>query len=162
MTYPVRCQQREASGPASAWRTCHHFSGMDCQEVPFHCKITGMRLPKEPTAQPRPDGRIETAASTAQPGAGTARREVPFQCSVRDGPAVLVPTAQALSADEALTASRASPSGAGGFGLGVRLHRAPFQCRITVRTVTVAGTKDVPAAQAFLADVAATPPSEYV
>src|SRR5215831_17258164 len=159
MTYPVRCQQREASGPASAWRTCHHFSGMDCQEVPFHSKITGMRLPKEPTAQPRPDGRIDTPARSAQPGADTARHEVPVQCSVRDGPALLLPTAQALSAEEALTARRASPSGEGGFGLGMRLHRAPFQCSITVRTVTVAGTKEVPTAQAFLAEVAATPPS---
>ncbi len=73
------------------------------------------------------------------------------------GPVVttMVPTAQALSGDEALTASRKSPSGAGGFGLGVRLHRAPFQCRITVWPVTELSMA-LPTAQAFVAEVAAT------
>ena len=39
----------------------------------------------------------------------------------------------------------------------MRFHRAPFQCRITVWPKL-----EAPTAQAFFAEVAATPPSEYV
>src|SRR6266702_669573 len=128
-------------------------SGTGCQALPFQRRIGG-----EPTAQARPDDRTETPASPPQPGIGTTCPEVPSQCSASISPLVLEPTAQALPADEALTASRKSPSGAGGVGLGVRLHRAPFQCRITVSPEL-----DVrPMAQAFLAEMAVTPARKEV
>ncbi len=139
----------EAAGPKT-WPNSGH-----CQAVPFHCNIS---VPESvlPTAQARPDcGMTATPCRWfTWPGWGvmTCFQLCPFQCRARV-PVSEPPTAQTLSADDALTPARnLSEKARCVFGLRAHVHLRPFQCRITALPEPVD-----PTAQAFLAEVAATP-----
>src|SRR5215472_3079888 len=93
-------------------------------------------------------------------GAGTLFHAVPFQCSIRGcaNPVVYaVPTAQASEAETTDTPwRRLSLADPPGFLLGTRFHEVPFQCRISVWDALWLFVTQ-PTAQAFWAEVAATP-----
>src|SRR5881296_1429138 len=86
---------------------------------------------------------------------------VPSQCNVSVCEAVndvgcCVPTAHTSSEAIAVTAaSRLSTSGPT-FGLGIRLHAAPFQW--SVRVESSSAVRPVPTAQTSFAETTATPP----